>query len=31
MSTLIGAIARAFDGYAHLSHLLSMLDWRACA
>lgn len=31
MSTLVNAIARAFDEFVDLSHLVSLLDWRACA
>ena len=31
MSTLINAFERASDGFAHLSHLIGLLDWRVCA
>ena len=30
MSTLIDALARASDGFATFSHLIGLLDWRAC-
>ena len=30
MSTLVHALNRAFD-CTSLSHLLTLLDWRACA
>lgn len=30
MSDFIDALARASDGFANLSHLIALLDWRAC-
>ena len=30
MSILIDALARATDGFANLSHLAGLLDWRVC-
>ena len=31
MTTLIGALARVTGGFVNLSHLVSLVNWRACA
>ena len=31
MSTLVNAIERTLDRFTDLSHLIELLDWRACA
>jgi len=31
MSTLIDVLGRLSDGFANLSFLISLLEWRVCA
>jgi hypothetical protein len=31
IDAIASAISRASDGFANLSHLSDLLDWRACA